>query len=281
MALERLQKVLAQAGVASRRKAEELIQQGHVTIDGQCVTELGVKVDSRRQQIRVNGKLVQPEHLFYVLFHKPREVMCTTSDPEGRATLYDYLRDVPARVVPVGRLDYHTSGVLLLSNDGEFSLALAHPRHHAKKTYIAKVRGVVNDECLERWREPLLIDGKKTQPAVVKRLRVEGDKTWLEIVLSEGKNRQIHRLGEATGNTILRLARVDYAGISHEDLRPGQWRYLSKDELTALKKVFGVPRRIRPPPPLPESASSRRGRPKAQARKGEASASRAPRRRSS
>nr|AQQ74816.1 hypothetical protein [uncultured bacterium] len=255
---QRLQKILARAGVASRRKAEQLIANGQVTVDGQRVTELGVKVDERKHQVRVDGKLVLPEHYYYVLFHKPRGVMCTTSDPEGRSTVVDYVRDVPARVLPVGRLDYHTSGVLLLSNDGDFVQALAHAKQRADKVYVAKVRGVVDDAQLERWREPLVIDGKKTRPAEVKRLRVEGDKTWIEVTLSEGRNRQIHRLGEATGNVVLRLARVSFAGLGHDGLRPGQWRYLTREELTQLKKTYGVPQRVRAPEPTPEAGSRAR-----------------------
>lgn len=259
MALERLQKVLARAGVASRRKAEEMIQKGLVTVDGRRVTELGVKIDPKAQQVRVNGKLLAPENHYYVLFHKPRGVMCTLRDPEGRPTVVDYLREVPARVLPVGRLDFHTSGVLLLSNDGEFAQALTHPKHHAKKTYVAKVRGIVDDAQLVKWRQPVIVDGQATHPAEVKRLRVDGDKTWLEIKLAEGKNRQIHRIGEVTGNTVLRLARISFAGLDHEGLRPGQWRYLEREELTQLKKEFGVPLRVRSAPQRPESSKQRGG----------------------
>jgi 23S rRNA pseudouridine2605 synthase len=248
MPTERLQKVLARAGVASRRKAEELIREGLVSVDGRRVTELGVKVDPRSQDIRVRGKAIQAEHLYYVLLHKPRGVMCTMRDPEGRPTVLDYVREVPARVVPVGRLDFHTSGVLLLSNDGEFAQGLAHEKKHAHKLYVAKVRGLVSDEDLPRWQAPLVLDGKKTRPAQVRRLRFEGDKTWLEIALAEGRNRHIHRLAEAVGSLVLRLARVAFAGLTHDGLRPGQWRYLSRDELVALKKEYGVPARVHPPP---------------------------------
>jgi 23S rRNA pseudouridine2605 synthase len=254
MSEQRLQKILSRAGIASRRKAEELIANGQVTVDGKRVTELGVKVDERKQQIRVDGKLVLAEHFHYVLLHKPRGVMCTTRDPEGRTTVLEYVRDVPVRVLPVGRLDYHTSGVLLLSNDGDFVQALAHAKQRADKVYVAKVRGVVDDAQLERWREPIVIDGKKTRPAQVRRLRVEGDKTWIEVTLTEGRNRQIHRLGEAVGNIVLRLARIAFAGINHEGLRPGQWRYLTREELTALKRDHGVPLKVRATEIMPKTA---------------------------
>ncbi len=260
MALERLQKILARAGVASRRSAEQLIEQGRVRVDGRTVVELGSKADPRRQRVELDGKRIEAEPLVYVLFHKPREVMCTMKDPEGRQTVADFMRDAGGRVVPVGRLDYHTSGVLLLTNDGDFASGLAHPTKRVEKVYVAKVRGLVDDQALLRWQEPVEIDGRPTRPAQVRRLRVEGDKTWIEVTLHEGKNRQIHRIGEAAGNPVLRLARVSFAGIVHDGLRPGQWRYLSKDELLALKKAYGVPKRVRPAPPLPNADEVRAAR---------------------
>ncbi|MBX3127292.1 MAG: rRNA pseudouridine synthase [Polyangiaceae bacterium] len=240
----RLQRVLAQAGVASRRRAEELIVEGRVKVDGRVVTELGVKVDPRHQRVEVAGRRLAPEARVYVVLHKPRAVMCTLRDPEGRRTVIDLVRGVGARVVPIGRLDYQTSGVLLLTNDGDFASALAHPAKGATKVYVAKVRGVVDDAGLERFRARLTIDGRETRPATVRRLRVEGDKTWLEVTLTEGRNRQVRRLADAAGHPVLRLARVSYAGIEVEGLRPGQWRALSREELVAIKKQFGVPRSV-------------------------------------
>jgi 23S rRNA pseudouridine2605 synthase len=186
--------------------------------------------------------------------------MCTLRDPEGRPTVLDFVKKVAGRVVPVGRLDYHTSGVLLLTNDGEFAAALMHPRHKVEKVYVAKVNEPFGPEQLAQWTRSIVIDGKPTQPAKVKKLRTEAGKVWIEITLHEGKNRQIHRIGEAAGSPVLRLARVSFAGITHDGLRPGQWRYLSKDELTQLKKVLGVPRKIWPAPPLPEAERVRRVR---------------------
>lgn len=240
----RLQRVLAQAGVASRRRAEELIVEGRVKVDGRVVTELGVKVDPRHQRVEVAGRRLAPEARVYVVLHKPRAVMCTLRDPEGRRTVIDLVRGVGARVVPIGRLDYQTSGVLLLTNDGDFASALAHPAKGATKVYVAKVRGVVDDAGLERFRARLTIDGRETRPATVRRLSVEGDKTWLEVTLTEGRNRQVRRLADAAGHPVLRLARVSYAGIEVEGLRPGQWRALSREELVAIKKQFGVPRSV-------------------------------------
>ncbi|HEX3775083.1 MAG TPA: pseudouridine synthase [Polyangiaceae bacterium] len=247
MAEERLQKILARAGIASRRHAEELISKGRVKVDGRVVAELGTRVDSRRAKIEVDGNRLMPEPLVYVVLHKPRGVMCTLSDPEGRPTVADLLRPVGVRVVPVGRLDFHTSGALLCTNDGDFANALAHPRNKAQKVYVAKVQGLVNDEQLGDWKKSIEIDGRATAPAEVRRLRFEGDKTWLELTLREGRNRQVRRLGEATGSLVMRLARISHAGVTAEDLRPGQWRHLSLDELVALKREFGVPRRVRSP----------------------------------
>ncbi len=247
MAEERLQKVLARAGIASRRAAEELIVKGRVKVDGRVVETLGVRVDARRAKIEVDGNRLLAEPLAYVVLHKPRGVMCTLNDPEGRPTIAELLRAVGVRVVPVGRLDFHTSGALLCTNDGDFANALAHPRNKAKKVYVAKVQGLVQDDQLLEWRKSIEIDGRATAPAEVRRLRFEGDKTWLELTLREGRNRQVRRLGEATGSLVMRLARISHAGVTAEDLRPGQWRHLSLDELVALKREFGVPHRVRSP----------------------------------
>jgi 23S rRNA pseudouridine2605 synthase len=245
MAEERLQKVLARAGIASRRAAEELITKGRVKVDGRVVDELGVRVDPRRAKVEVDGNRLMAEPLVYIVLHKPRGVMCTLSDPEGRPTVAELLRAVGVRVAPVGRLDFHTSGALLCTNDGDFSNALAHPRNKAKKVYVAKVQGLVQDDQLLDWRKSIEIDGRATAPAEVRRLRFEGDKTWLELTLREGRNRQVRRLGEATGSLVMRLARISHAGVTAEDLRPGQWRHLSLDELALLKQEFGVPHRVR------------------------------------
>ena len=266
---ERLQKVLARAGIASRRAAEALIVAGRVRVNGRVVSELGVRVD-RRAKVEVDGRRVVAEQLVYLVLHKPRGVVCTLKDPEGRPTIAEYLKDVGARVVPVGRLDFHTSGALLCTNDGEFASRLAHPRYHAQKEYVAKVRGVLDESSVTRFAERIEIDGKVTRPAHVRFLRVEGDKTWIEVKLEEGRNRQVRRLGEHAGFPVLRLVRTAHAGITTEDLRPGEWRYLDADELSVLQTQYGVPRRVRPAPPPPERSAGRstpkpvrtRGRPK-------------------
>lgn len=244
MALERLQKVLARAGLAARRKAELYITAGRVRVDGVVVSELGVKVDPRRQRIEVDGRRIQLEPACYGIFHKPRGMVTTVSDPEGRPTAQDVLAQVGVRVVPVGRLDFNTSGALLFTNDGDFAQALAHARSSVPKVYAAKVQKYVTEEDLELFRQSIDIDGKPTRPADVRILRREGDKTWLEITLREGKNRQVRRLGEHAGTPVVRLARLSHAGIDTVGLKPGKWRLLTTTELKELKEKYGVPKKI-------------------------------------
>jgi 23S rRNA pseudouridine2605 synthase len=245
---QRLQKILAAAGVASRRKAESLIVAGRVSVDGRVVTELGTRADPRKNRIELDGKRIVVEDHVYLIFHKPRNVVSTMSDPEGRPTVAEYLRRVGARVVPIGRLDFHTSGALLLTNDGDFSSGLLHPRKSSPKVYVVKVSGFVDDDGLDRFRQTISIDGRMTRPAEVRRLRVEGDKTWLEITLREGRNRQIHRLADAAGFPVMRLVRESFAGITCEGLRPGHYRHLTATELARLQREYGVPRHVHAPP---------------------------------
>jgi 23S rRNA pseudouridine2605 synthase len=257
MAQERLQKILARAGVTSRRNAEKLILAGRVRVDGRVADELGTKADVRRQRVELDGRTLMPEPLTYIVLHKPRGVVTTLRDPEGRRTASDLVRGLGVRVVPVGRLDYQTSGVLLMTNDGEFSAALMHPRTGVPRVYVAKVRGTVTDEALQSWRQSIEIDGRRTRPASVRRLRYDGDKTWLELTLAEGRNRHVRRLGEATGHTVLRLARTNYAGITAEELLPGQWRPLGAEELLALRRSYGVPKRVHAPAAVHGTAPAR------------------------
>ncbi|AKF06194.1 pseudouridine synthase [Sandaracinus amylolyticus] len=244
MARERLQKILAHAGVASRRAAEGLIASGHVRVNGRVVTEIGSSADPRKDKIEVDGKRVVLEKPAYFVLHKPRGVVSTLSDPEGRPHLGQYLAQLGARVYPVGRLDFHTSGVLLVTNDGELTDALLHPRKDVPKIYVAKLRGHVQVEDLDRLRNGVVLDdGHKTKPAEVFVLREEDRNTWVQITLYEGKNRQIHRMGDAIGHPVLRLARVSFAGVTAEGLRPGQWRELDARELEKLKKQYITPAR--------------------------------------
>jgi 23S rRNA pseudouridine2605 synthase len=244
MPTERLQKVLARAGIASRRAAETLIVEGRVRVNGKVVRELGAKADPFKDKIEVDGKRATAEEAVYLVLHKPRGVVSTMSDPEGRLTVRDLLKDAGGRIYPIGRLDFATSGVLLATNDGEFAEALMHPRREVPKTYVVKVSGAMTDKDVDLWRTGVTLEDGKTLPAKVKLLRHEGDKTWIELTIREGRNQQIRRMGETTGFPVMRLARTSFAGVTSDDLRPGMWRSLTRDELTMLKKEYGVPKRM-------------------------------------
>jgi 23S rRNA pseudouridine2605 synthase len=245
MAQERLQKILARAGIASRRAAEEIVLAGRVRVNGKVVDELGAKANPMDDKVELDGRRILAETPTYIVFHKPRGIVTTLSDPEGRPTVADYIEDLPARVFPVGRLDFATSGVLLLTNDGDFSNGLLHPKKAVPKTYVVKAQGEMGDADIDRWRKGVkLEDGTVTRPADMAVLRHEGDKTWFELTISEGKNQQIRRMGEATGFRVMRLARLSFANITAEGLRPGMWRLITREELTAMKKEWGVPKRM-------------------------------------
>ncbi|MBX3276005.1 MAG: rRNA pseudouridine synthase [Sandaracinaceae bacterium] len=236
---ERLQKIIAHAGIASRRAAERLITDGRVRVNGRIVTELGTTADPRRDRIEVDGKRLVREKPVYYLVHKPREMVTTLSDPEGRETLGALLKHIPERVYPVGRLDYHTSGVVLVTNDGELADALLHPKKQVPKVYAAKLKGFLDVPELDKLRNGVeLDDGYVTKPAEVFVLREEERNTWVRITLHEGKNRQIHRMADAIGHPVQRLVRVEFAGLTAEDLRPGEYRPLTKKELDRLKKQY-------------------------------------------
>ncbi len=244
MAKERLQKILAGAGIASRRAAERLIEEGRVRVNGRVVTELGTKADPRKDRIDVDNKRLVLEKPAYYVLHKPREVVTTLKDPEGRPTIQDLIETIPERVFPVGRLDYHTSGVLLLTNDGELSDALTRPRKGVPKTYAAKFQGHLDEVDLQALRTGVVLDdGYKTKPAEAFVLRDEDRTCWVQITLTEGKNRQIHRMGQAIGHRVQRLVRTSFAGITAEDLRPGEYRPLGARELDKLKKAYLTPAR--------------------------------------
>lgn len=230
-----MQKVLARAGLGSRRQAEALIAAGRVRVGGKRLERQGVLVDPRRDDVSVDGRRVNAEPLTYLLFHKPREVMCTMQDPLGRRSVVEYLRGAGARVVPVGRLDYQTSGVLLLTNDGDFAREMLHPSSGVTKEYVLKVKGPVDAAGLQRLRERIDIGGKWTKPARVERMRADDNNSWLLVSLQEGKNRQVRRLAEHAGYRVMRLTRTRFAGLTAEGLRPGQWRELTASELRTLR----------------------------------------------
>ena len=242
--MDRLQKVLARAGVASRRASEELILAGRVRVNGRVVTELGTKVDAYKDRVEVDGKRLVAEKPAYYLVHKPREMVTTLDDPEGRPTIAELLRHIPERVVPVGRLDYHTSGALLVTNDGDMVDSLLRPKSGVPKVYAVKFQGHLDVPELDALRNGVVLDdGYQTKPAEVFVLRQEQNNTWAQITLIEGKNRQIHRMGDAIGHRVMRLARQSFAGMTTERLRPGESRELTRDELQQLKKKFLNPYR--------------------------------------
>ncbi|MBE7451648.1 MAG: rRNA pseudouridine synthase [Kofleriaceae bacterium] len=221
----RLQRYLAQAGVAARRKAEELIAAGRVTVDGKVVTELGTQIDPERASVQVDGEAVVAQDLFYILFNKPKACITAVSDDRGRLTVMDYLPNLPVTVAPVGRLDYYSEGVLLLTNDGELAARLLGPRHHVPKTYHVKLRGSLAPRELERLRAGVTLDdGTVTLPADVDLLQGESRHDWLVITLHEGKSRQIHRMLEALGHQVQKLQRVSFANLTFHGLRVGDAR---------------------------------------------------------
>ncbi|HUC44376.1 MAG TPA: pseudouridine synthase [Candidatus Sulfotelmatobacter sp.] len=237
---DRLQKALAHAGIASRRAAERLIRAGRVSVNGEVVVALGTKVDPEHDAIRVDGKRIPPPpaHATWLALHKPRGVVTTLSDPEGRPTIRDLLRGVRTRVYPVGRLDYDSEGLLLLTDDGRVARDLMHPSSGVEKTYLAKVRGVPDAESLRRLARGVPLDGKRTGPARV-RIVKRGENPWLEIVIAEGRNRQVRRMLLAEGHPVQRLRRVAYGGVSLGTLGAGDLRPLTAREIDGLRKASG------------------------------------------
>jgi pseudouridine synthase len=232
---ERLQKFLARSGVSSRRQCEQVMLEGRVTVNGAVVRELGVKVDPAKDAVKVDGKRVLGETPAYVLLFKPKGTICTLDDPEQRPTVMDLVRGVKARLFPVGRLDFDTTGALLLTNDGELANLLMHPRHRFTKTYQAKVKGIPTDERLDKLRRGVNIEGVRTAPAEARLVAVREKNSLVELVLREGRNRQVKRMFLEIGHPVIRLHRPAYAFLTLEGLEPGQWRFLGLDEVKRLR----------------------------------------------
>jgi 23S rRNA pseudouridine2605 synthase len=239
MPAERLQKIIAAAGVASRRKAEELITSGRVQVNGQMITELGTKADPEHDHIRVDGKLLHsPERYTYIALNKPKGYVTTVSDPEGRPTVMDLVRQVKGRVYPVGRLDWASEGLLVLTNDGELANGLMKASSTVPKTYVVKVAGLPEETKLEKLRRGVSIAEKggrrvRTAPAKIKLIR-EGDNPWLEVTIVEGRNRQIRKMFEEVGHHVEKIRRVQYGPLSL-DVPPGEFRSLTLQEVAQLK----------------------------------------------
>ncbi len=235
---ERLQKYLAECGVASRRKCEELILQGKVKVNNQIVTELGVKVNPEKDIIKFEDKEVKPtSKMVYILLNKPIGYVTTADDQFGRDTVLDLVK-VKERIVPVGRLDMYTSGALILTNDGDFVYKVTHPKHEIEKTYTVTVKGIIKNEEVEQLRKGVKIDDYITKPAKVKILKTDIEKniSRLEIVIHEGKNRQIRKMCESVGRKVLALHRSKIGKIGVKDIELGKWRYLKDREIQELLK---------------------------------------------
>ena len=241
MARVRLQRYLASAGVAARRKAEQLITAGRVTVNGQVARVLGTTIDPDADAVAVDGQAVVALDHFYVLFNKPKGCITAVSDDRGRPTVMDYLPNLPVPVKPVGRLDFYTEGVLLLTNDGELAARLLAPRSDVPKTYHVKVHGMLSPPQLRALRHGVrLDDGTTTLPAEVAPLPAPSKHTWLAITIREGKHRQIHRMIEALGARVDKLQRVAFANLSFHGLRVGDARELRQDELNELRDLVGL-----------------------------------------
>ena len=225
---------MAECGVASRRKAEEMIAQGHVTVNGVRVTEMGAQVEEN-DEVRVDGRVIRPEvEKRYVMYHKPAGEVTTVSDPEGRACVLDHFRDYPVRLYPVGRLDYDSEGLLLLTNDGALTERLLHPSHQVDKTYLVRVTGSVALEEVRQLRQGILLDDHKTAPAKVRIIKQETFATVVLVTIHEGRNRQVRRMFEETGHKVLQLRRVRFGPLELGSLPRGQWRELTEDEKRKL-----------------------------------------------
>jgi len=236
---ERLQKILANAGVTSRRKAEELIVEGRVAVNGKIVTELGSKADPDTDHIKVDGKLLkQPERFLYIALNKPDNVVSTASDPQRRTTVLDLVHGIKARVYPVGRLDYHSTGLILLTNDGEFANAITSASSHVPKTYLVKTKGQLTPEEEERFRTGIPLSGRRTSPAGLRLVR-QGDNPWYEVRLIEGRNQQIRIMFKHFGHLVEKLRRVRIGSVELGTLKPGEFRFLEPAEVRKLIRTAG------------------------------------------
>ena len=232
---ERLQKILAKAGVASRRGAEELIRQGKVTVDGRVVTEMGTKVDPEIQDIECDGVgLTSQEKKVYILLHKPTGYLSTVDDPQGRPIVTDLLKNIKERVYPVGRLDLDTEGALLLTNDGELAQKILHPSHEVNKTYVAKVKGLPGRKKLDALSRGIELEGRKTWPASIEVLKAKATAATIQITIHEGRKRQVRKMFEAIGHPVLELKRIAYGQLELGGLEPGKYRFLTPGDIKLI-----------------------------------------------
>jgi len=237
---KRIHKILSEMGVASRRKAEDFIKEGRVTVSGRVAT-IGMKADPAREHIKLDGKLLSKlEPRVYMMFHKPRNVVTSLHDPQGRPTVKDYFKGVKYRVFPVGRLDFDSEGMLFMTNDGDFAHAVLHPSKKIAKTYLVKVKGVLEETDIAKLRKGMKLKKSMTAPAIVKKTRKTEQNSWLEITIHEGRKRQIRRMLDIIGHPVLKLKRVSINGIELGGLEPGAFRYLTPEEIMRVKREVGI-----------------------------------------
>lgn len=234
---ERLQKYMATCGVASRRKSEEIIQQGRVKVNGVVIKELGYKVDTEKDEVLVDNNIIKKEERkVYIALNKPEGYVCTVKDEKGRETILDLVK-VKERIYPIGRLDYDTSGLILLTNDGEVYNKIIHPREEKNKVYIALIKGIPSSRSIEKFKKGIDIGGYTTAPAGIKILKTFNESAEVEITIHEGKNRQIRRMCDALGHPVINLKRIQVGNIKLNNLAKGKWRFLDEEEIEYIKNM--------------------------------------------
>ncbi|MEE8377336.1 MAG: pseudouridine synthase [Candidatus Aminicenantaceae bacterium] len=239
----RINKYLSAAGVSSRREADRLIEQGRVKVNGKIVQTLGSKIDENKDRIEVDGKIVEgTQGKIYILLNKPPEFLVTLKDPFQRPTIMDFLPKLKTRIFPVGRLDFDSEGLLLMTNDGELTNRLIHPRYEIKKNYLVKIQGHPEKVQISRLEKGIPIDGKKTAPAKISPISSSPKRSLFKVELHEGRKREIRRMFEAIGYHVLLLRRIKFAGLTLDGLNPGDWRYLTDIEVQNLYKKVGLKR---------------------------------------
>ena len=234
----RLQKAIADSGLASRRKAEEMIAGGRVTVNGQVVREMGTKIDIEKDHVKVDGRHLKPAPpQVFIMLNKPKGYVSSLSDPEGRPTIMDLLGGVGVRVFPVGRLDYDSEGLMLLTNQGALAQTLLHPRHHVPKTYLIKVKGVLDEKQIGELERGVELEDGMTKPALVRKVRKAEENSWLEVTIHEGRNHQVKRMLDYVRHPVIKLTRVRFGPLTLGSLALGQFRYLTDREANALRAV--------------------------------------------
>lgn len=236
--MERLQKVMAHAGVASRRKSEEIIAEGRVKVNGEIVTEMGFKVDPDQDEIIVDGEIISEEKKIYILLNKPEGYITTVSDPEGRPTVMNLIPDLKQRLYPAGRLDYDSSGLLIMTNDGDLTYKLTHPKKEVDKKYKVLAQGKMAQEDFDKFEAGMIIDGQKTAAAKISNVNYKNDQTQFDIVIHEGRNRQVRRMAKIAGFSVISLKRIAFSFLTLAGVKEGEFRYLNDQEVNKLKNML-------------------------------------------